>query len=59
MSPLDPSKLATVTLKGCSKAEAHKKDLNIVLRNVIEFLKEETIPLKKPMQYKLTIEGNK
>lgn len=58
MSLLDPSKLTTVTFKGCSIAEAHKKGLNIVLRNVIEFLKEETIPSKKPMQYKLIREGN-
>lgn len=44
MSPLDPSKLTTVTFKGCSIAEAHKKDLKKVLRNVIEFLKEEKFP---------------
>lgn len=56
MFPLDPSKFTTVAPKDCSIAEVHKKDFNIVLLNVIDILKEETIPLKKPLKYKLTIE---
>lgn len=58
MSPLDPSKFTTVAPRDCSIAEVCKKDLNKVLMNVIEILKEETIPLKKPVKYKVTVEGN-